>query len=92
MTEQPKDGGPAFPLPHPEQNGNGDWLYTDQQGMSLRDYFAGQALAAMIGKAPFFDRDGEHGMPTVDMWQFKLDMANSAYFYADAMIAARGVK
>lgn len=61
------------------------------QGMTLRDWFAGQALAAMIAKAPFFDRDGEYGSEDVDMLQFKIDMSESAYLYADAMIAAREV-
>lgn len=58
--------------------------------MTLRDWFAGQALAALISKAPFFDRDGEFGRAPTDMVQFKLDMAASAYGYADAMIAERG--
>lgn len=55
-----------------------------------RDWFAGQALTALISKAPFFDRDGEFGKP-VDMIQFKLDMAESAYGYADAMMKVRSV-
>lgn len=55
-----------------------------------RDYFAGQAMGAMIGKAPFFDRDGEFENP-VDMVQFKIDMSESAYAYADAMLKAREV-
>lgn len=91
MSEQPNDGGPAFPSEQ-GHTPEGTWNQTIERGMSLRDYFAGQALAAMIGKSPFFDREGEHGRPTVDMWQFKLDMADSAYFYADAMLAARGAK
>lgn len=59
--------------------------------MALRDCFAGQALSAMITKSPFFDRDGEFGNPT-DMKKFKADMAESAYFYSDAMLAERGAK
>ncbi len=35
-----KDGGPAFPLPE----GAGD---TGRRGMSLRDWFAGQALTSI---------------------------------------------
>lgn len=73
-------GGPAFPTVA------GQTVYSN--GMTLRDWFAGHALAAMIAKAPFFDRDGELGSP-IGMVQFKKDMAESAYFYADAMLKAR---
>ena len=38
-----KDGGPAFPFR--EEDGSGG--YDLQKGMSLRDYFAGQALVGM---------------------------------------------
>jgi hypothetical protein len=51
-----RDGGPAFPTEHTEEKilerGNG-W-HTSQQvqvhkpGMSLRDWFAGQALAGLL--------------------------------------------
>jgi hypothetical protein len=64
-------------------------VWPASKGMSLRDWFAGQALAALISKAPFFDRDSEHGHPIVDMLQFKADMAVSAYGYADALLSAR---
>lgn len=36
----PNDGGPAFPFDH--QNPEGGWINT---GMTLRDYFAAQALS-----------------------------------------------
>ena len=39
-----KDGGPAFPTEH-AMHGDGPDL---RSGMSLRDYFAGQALASMM--------------------------------------------
>lgn len=65
--DKPNDGGPAFP-------------YTDAKGfvsdgMSLRDWFAGQALASM-------DTDGWTliGMQSI---------AQRAYDLADAMIAER---
>ena len=37
MTDKAQHGGPAFAHGNPEQGGN--------EGMSLRDYFAGQAIA-----------------------------------------------
>lgn len=67
---------------------SGDGPVASHNGMTLRDWFAGQALASMIAKAPFFDREGEHG-PKIDLAQFKSDMAVGAYFYADAMMEAR---
>lgn len=57
--------------------------------MTLLDYFAGQALVGLIAKSPFFDREGENGKPMVDMVQFKKDMADSAYWYALAMLEVR---
>ena len=74
MTVQ-NNGGPAFPQTDlsaynmgPAETGNG--------GMTLRDWFAGQALAGHIAH--------EGGGATFD-----LD-ATAAYKWADAMIAARG--
>lgn len=80
MTQK-KDGGPAFPSTD----------FGSRKGMTLRDWFAGQALAAMIMKSPFFDTQGENGskISSEDIKQFKLDMAASAYAYADAMLAER---
>jgi hypothetical protein len=72
------DGGPAYPF---------DWIDTQphtgkqvirQQfdGMSLRDYFAGQALAGMHAN------DGSRSYSTSEL-------ANMAYDQADAMLAQR---
>ena len=66
------DGGPAFPMGfHPEGNS------ADTQGMSLRDWFAGQALAVLADPASC----GE-ARPT----------ARYCYEMADAFIAARKAK
>lgn len=81
-----EDGGAAFPLltdtvSHPSN-----------PGMSLRDYFAAQAMAAVIAKMPLFDRQGEHGIsaPAIDeIHGVRKDIAQSAYDYADAMLAER---
>lgn len=40
----PNDGGPAFPV-------QGSPKYGDRNGMSLRDWFAGQALAGILAAA-----------------------------------------
>lgn len=71
----PDNGGRAFPCPTPIINGNGDWIFTEDPGMSLRDWFAGQALAGMMA-----DSSLRHGHDA---------FAEGAYQMADAMIAAR---
>lgn len=63
-----KDGGPAFPNRWANDGEN--------EGMSLRDWFAGQALAGMIES---------HGMGA-HRHEYA---ARDAYSFADAMLAAR---
>lgn len=84
-----KDGGPAFPRSAfaPEGVRSEDCCITDaQDGMSLRDYFAGQALAGFIS-------GGAIGHITGDLDQSNATaektIAFSAYRFADAMVAAR---
>jgi hypothetical protein len=75
-----KDGGPAFARPAGDYNGtkNGNGA---NRGMSLRDYFAAKALAALI---VYPTKDGENcgakAVPKLAKW---------AYEYADAMLEAR---
>ena len=64
------DGGPAFPF----QDG-----YGRVSGMTLRDWFAGQALAGLLAKYGLGEAEPE-------------SMAADSYAYADAMLAAREVK
>lgn len=64
------DGGPAFPLPVTEWNpGNA--------GMSLRDWFAGQALMGLFAQSEITVAPSAN------------DVAQIVYNMADAMIAAR---
>ena len=60
-----------------KQDGRPGFLYPDGwlPGMSLRDYFAGQALMGILS-----DHE-ERGSAK--------HLAEAAYFFADAMIAAR---
>jgi hypothetical protein len=67
--------GPAFPFT--ERNADGSYYY-GHGGISMRDWFAGQALAGLL------PREGIKGFPS--------DFAQAAYEYADAMLAAREVK
>lgn len=72
MSDQPKDGGQAFP--------HGDPFHGGDTGMTLRDWFAGQALAGMMAHPePIRMAD----VPSV---------ASDAYALADAMLAARNAK
>jgi hypothetical protein len=80
MSDKLNGGGPAFPFAeyHP--------------GMSLRDWFAGQALNAIIAHGELVDEDGNFtaepgkGFPAIN------NFAEFAYVAADAMLAARKAK
>jgi hypothetical protein len=73
-------GGPAFPLPFPHKQVH---YVPMRDGMTLRDYFAAQALAAM--KPRFTStKDIDDLLPT--------KLADKAYEIADAMLKAREVK
>ena len=76
MSTPINDGGPAFPRPGISSNwGEGHFAYT---GVTLRDYFAGQAMAGILASANFGS--------TKD-W-----IGGKAYEAADAMLAAREEK
>lgn len=75
MTDKINDGGPAFPLENPRLLENGE-LFKQFYGLSMRDYFAGQAISGM-SSSPYWDGTSFDAMAT------------AAYSYADAMINAR---
>lgn len=84
------DGGPAFPRPlslhKPSELRSkelGDWFSEPQSGMSLRDYFAGQALAGWLSS---FGPEHKHPVLWPDAGQ---GVAQLSYMLADAMLAAR---
>ena len=74
MSTTINDGGPAFPRDHRHEGHN---------GMTLRDWFAGQALQQFVG-----ERDHQ-------VWahqrfdEARQTIAKAAYSIADAMLAAR---
>lgn len=76
MTEMKNDGGPAFPRPLAGSDASGTVDF-GAEGMSLRDWFAGQALAGICGDGI----PGSHHQPE--------RTASEAYAYADAMLSAR---
>ena len=68
MSNKHKDGGPAFPY------GTKNVTERFSEGMSLRDYFAGQALAGLLTQIPGDSRRIAVGL---------------AYRLADEMLAER---
>ncbi len=80
------NGGPAFP--RTVQNWNGHMEAFD--GMSLRDWFAGQALAGIMANPERWRQiadDYKGGKKTYE--QCSAANAVKAYSLADAMLAAR---
>jgi hypothetical protein len=70
MTTQKETGGAAFPV-----HAQGDPRYTDEKGLSIRDYFAAKALATQNWSVRPYDTRGE--------------VARDCYRMADAMMEAR---
>jgi hypothetical protein len=94
-----KDGGPAFPHLKPMFRYDGNGIATEVapelNGMSLRDWFAGQALAACIevtSQQTELHRIRETAKAKkIPEDQLTLTItAKMAYAYADAMLKARG--
>ena len=74
MSNTNTNGGPAFPI---LQDG---CQFPRAEGMTLRDYFAGQAISQIIATCA---NDTTHGMTKADYF------AGRAYEIADAMLKAR---
>ncbi len=72
MREYSESNPPAFPRDH---------RHIGHNGMSLRDWFAGQAMAAIISKTP------SERIAKSDA--VEAEIALGAYTYADAMLATR---
>lgn len=82
-----EDGGPAYPQITPFRIGPDDKLLRNT-GMSLRDWFAGQALAGLCGNSGGpFQASPFSGWGLVNCGTG--DVARWSYVLADAMLAAR---
>jgi len=82
MSER-KDGGSAFPVAeHFGQEGGCGYMDCSSRGMSLRDYFAGQALPVCIQRV--FDKH-----PEMSFADKAKTVAQNSYALADELIEAR---
>ena len=73
---QKRDGGPAFPVVGMDQRGNQTFMGVFNGGMTMRQYFAGQAMASM-------------SIQWVDGLAYER-YAKTCYEIADAMIEVEG--
>lgn len=85
-SQKPQDGGAAFPM----LDHNGHSLVCREPGMSLRDWIAGQCMAA------FFGATGNDPLMVADVESFDqamfnhwFDISKGCYAAADAMLLAR---
>ena len=84
MSAPINDGGPAFPVPSVSWKEKGeDRVAIGTRGMTLRDYFAGQALTNVDLRITMSDLDDTPSPRAI---------ANYMYVIADAMLAAREAK
>lgn len=77
------DGGPAFPAWELSGAGNPEMTCF---GMTLRDYFAAKAMQGMLAYPGDESWGSHHNNNTAD------GVAKMAFWYSDAMIAAREAK
>lgn len=80
------NGGQAFPT-HPILYGSADQHLA--QGMSLRDWFAGQALITLGDVNPHLPNDAGSLREWPEPQELAARRAKWAYLQADAMITAR---
>ena len=87
MSNEIDDGGPAFPMPAgPEPAGFTHY----NEGMSLRDHFAGQAMQGMLADGGYeqLAREVRDGLADDEMGMVDV-VSQVSYIIADAMIKAR---
>lgn len=82
------DGGSAFPMPASEDHLRGG--VCAEYGMTLRDWFAGQALEALANNSAIQDSYINPDHPDAHDEVGAELFAKAAYQIADAMLKARG--
>lgn len=82
------DGGPAYPVVDVGQDSYGvTRAHAVSIGMSLRDYFAGQALVGMLSNVEAMKLGRPISGESMEGW-----IALAAYEFADAMLRARAAQ
>jgi len=71
-----RDGGPAFPVTFEHSS-----CTSEHDGMTLRDYFAAQAMAAVLSNPANYGSGHE--------WRDAATVSEQAYEIADDMLAER---
>ncbi len=75
-----ENGGQAFPRQQWECDGHNNVLQYQEEGMTLRDYFAAKAMQGILANPAQLD----NVIDSTTMW-----VSEDAYKVADAMLAAR---
>ena len=75
------DGGPAYPVNYDANTDSFGRTYEGFSGMSLRDWFAGQALKGLLAECANPNSFGS--------WNMLDGIADKAWEAADAMLKAR---
>lgn len=88
----PHDGGPAFPMFADGNAVTNERSYFDQ-GMSLRDWFAGQVMGGLSAQDDDRVFHAETEKVSLEEWREKIinEEATHAYRVADAMLKARSL-
>lgn len=86
MNTKTNDGGPAFPTADSAENQNFPGIRNNHAspGMSLRDWFAGQALLGDLASQSEATGEWPNNNPDMDV-----KLAARCYRFADAMLAYR---
>ena len=95
MGMKKRDGGSAFPVPDREVSQgavtlpDGSVVQLHDDGMTLRQYYAAEAMKALIGKIPLYDVEGQLGVFCLpeEIDKVGAEVADSAFAYADDMLA-----
>ena len=92
MSTPINDGGPAFPV---DDRYHADGRVHGSNGMTLRDYFAGQALGEIIRREIREIREDRRKIDcfaledSSDVPAHTMHLASESYAIADAMLASR---
>jgi len=83
----------AFPIVCGAERAESGTKKPDNRGMTLKDWFAGQVIAAMLGSDPANSNQRDSNGQLCQMDQTKVaNLAKSAYQIAEAMMQVRAAE